>query len=136
MNATGSTSNFTKVVLLLEFLLVSYMLYVLMSSVYRSYQIDRHIEQFELENTQLAVENEQLSKDFKYYTSPEYKDKIAKQSLGLVNPGEEVIVLPADETVVVSLIEQEQESNERRWDSYTNAQKWWIFFFDRDRFRR
>lgn len=128
-------SNFTKVILLLEFLLVSYMLYVLMSSVYRSYQIDRHISQFERENQQLAMENEQLGKDFMYYSSVEYKDKIAKQNLGLINAGEEVIILPADDTVTFSELERKSEDSRRRWETFTNSQKWWMFFFDRNRFR-
>ncbi|MEK7528317.1 MAG: septum formation initiator family protein [Patescibacteria group bacterium] len=136
MSLIRPVSNITKVILLLEFLLVSYMLYVLMSSIYRSYQIDQHIAQFEKENEKIADENQRLGDDFLYYTSPQYRDKIAKQNLGLVNAGEKVIILPEDDTVVVSAVEKQAEDSKRRWDTYTNLQKWWIFFFDRERFRR
>ncbi|MBD3328390.1 hypothetical protein GF340_03740, partial [Candidatus Peregrinibacteria bacterium] len=88
------SSNTTKMIIIGEFLLVAYLLFTLTSSVYKSYQIDVHIENFEKENARIEEENRRKSEDYDYYSSNAYIEKIAKQNLGLVNPGEEVIIIP------------------------------------------
>src|SRR3989338_10453417 len=90
------TSSFTKFIIIFEFILVSYLLYSLTKNVYNSYSVDKYIETFEHENAEIEEENRQKNEDYLYFTSEEYIDKIAKQNLGLVNPGEEVIILSPD----------------------------------------
>jgi len=129
------TSSFTKFIIVGELVLVSYLLYTLTTSVYKSYQIDLHIRDFEQENEQIAGENDQKSEDFQYYSSDRYIEKIAKQNLGLVNSGEEVIVIPSLKTPLDGIIGA-GSANSDVDDDYeaqqlTNSQKWWIFFFDR-----
>jgi hypothetical protein len=114
-----------------EFFLVSYLLYTLTVSVYKSYQIDQHIKNFEAENAKIEAENRQKSEEFDYYSSDAYIEKIAKQSLGLVNPGEEVIILPSTTTGTSGIVggtADVQDSSGQQ--SGSNAQKWWKFFFD------
>ncbi len=126
------TSNFTKMIIIVEFLVVSYLLYTLTKSVYQSYQIDQHIENFKKENDMIAQENKQKEADYSYYSSDAYIEKIAKQNLGLVNPGEEVIVIPSSvsgSTGVVGGAVEEIEDNVRV-QPLSNPQKWWKFFFD------
>lgn len=127
-------SNFTKIILLVEFLFVAYMLYILTSSIYKSYQIDRNIALFESENKRIAEENKKLSADFEYYTSEAYQEKIAKQNFGLMNPGEEIIVLPQEDIVTFSDEDKSVNQNIKRWNIYSNPQKWWRFFFESRRF--
>jgi len=126
------TSNFTKMIIIVEFLVVSYLLYTLTKSVYQSYQIDQHIENFKKENDMIAQENKQKEADYSYYSSDAYIEKIAKQNLGLVNPGEEVIVIPSTDsgtTGVVGGVPGEEEDN-ISIRPVSNPQKWWNFFFD------
>lgn len=126
------TSNFTKMIIIVEFLVVSYLLYTLTKSVYQSYQIDQHIENFKKENDMIAQENKQKEADYSYYSSDAYIEKIAKQNLGLVNPGEEVIVIPSSvsgSTGVVGGTVEEIE-DDVRIQPLGNPQKWWKFFFD------
>ena len=92
----SNTSGLTKLIIVAEFLLVAYLLYSLTKNVYTTYQIDKYIETFETENVALEMENLQKTEDFLYFTSEEYIDKIAKQNLGLINPGEEVLVISPD----------------------------------------
>lgn len=122
-------SNTTKIILLVEFLFVAYMLYVLTSSIYQSYQIDRHIAEFEAENKRIAEENLNLSDDYKYYTSSEYQEKIGKLN-GLINPGEEVIILPEEDAVTFDDEEETSTQNLKRWNRYSMPEKWWRFFFE------
>jgi cell division protein FtsB len=131
------TSKTTKMILIGEFLLVSYLLYALAVNVYQSYQIDSHIQHFRDENEQIAAANNKAAEDLLYYTSDQYLEKIAKQNLGVVNPGEEVIVL--SENVVQS---QNLDGSTdpvdlpdaplQRYYHLSNPQKWWKFFFEID----
>ncbi len=124
----------TKLVLIGEFLLVSYLLYILTASVYKSYQIDQHIRNFESENARIADENRKKSEEFDYYSSDAYIEKIGKQNLGLINPGEEVIIIPRENVNNSGLIGGRSIINEnpKRLD-LNNSQRWWKFFFDMKR---
>jgi len=127
------TSSLTKVVIIVEFVLVAYLIYSLTKNVYNSYLVDTYISSFEEENALLIAENQQKTDDYLYFTSPEYIDKIAKQNLSLVNPGEEVIVV-SPETLNYDLKgNAESVSNEDsdvvRIETRTNPQLWWDFFF-------
>jgi cell division protein DivIC len=88
------TTNIAKLIIIVELVLVVYLLNTLTVSVYRGYQIDQVIQNFEDENQRIEDENRQKAEDYDYYTSDNYIEKIAKQNLGLVNPGEEVIIIP------------------------------------------
>jgi cell division protein FtsB len=120
-------------IIIAEFLVVSYLLYTLTKSVYQSYQIDQHIADFKKENDAIAQENMQKEADYSYYSSDAYIEKIAKQNLGLVNPGEQVIVIPstsAGSTGVVGGAQPNQTSSDTSIQALSNPQKWWKFFFD------
>lgn len=125
------TSQATKLILVVEFILVAYLLYALTINVYRSYSLDLHIKTFENENARILDENLKKSTDFQYYTSSQYIDKIAKQNFGLINQGEEVIVLPAEELNVRTEEEAFLDQQNPDLSGLSNPQKWWKFFFDR-----
>ena len=123
-------SNITKLIIVVELILVIYLLNTLTISVYKGYQIDQVIKEFESENARIAEENRQKSEDYDYYTSQNYIEKIAKQNLGLVNQGEEVIVLaPSKDNTTKTNVDT--ASNQNSMSDLSNAQKWWVFFFDR-----
>lgn len=126
-------SNVTKLVIVVELILVVYLLNTLTVSVYRGYQIDKVIQQFQEDNRRIEEDNRRKSEDYQYFTSPNYIDKIAKQNLGLVDPGEKVIVL-SNQNVPASgevLIDAKAQSND--FVDLENRQKWWFFFFDRNK---
>lgn len=124
------TSNITKLIIVVELILVIYLLNTLTVSVYRGYQIDQIIEQFQADNNRIADDNRKKSEDYDYFTSPEYIEKIAKQNLGLVNPGEEMIILENSTTQPSINTTQADQENADLAD-LSNQQKWWLFFFDR-----
>jgi cell division protein FtsB len=124
------TSSLTKIIIIVEFVLVSYLLYSLTKNVYNSYKVDKYIESFEKENSLIEMENKQKNEDYLYFTSEEYIDKIAKQNLGLVNHGEEVIILAA------AGVNEEIEPSEDLSDGFakdskaSNFVQWFKFFFE------
>lgn len=126
------TSHTAKLIIVGEFLLVSYLLYTLTASVYKSYQIDVHIENFEKENVRIQEENRIKSEEFEYYSSEAYIEKIAKQNLGLVNAGEEVIIIPNESFEGIGEADGAGEEDDAgSYGNLSNPHKWWKFFFDR-----
>jgi cell division protein FtsB len=128
------TSNFTKLIIVIEFALVSYLLYSLTKNIYNSYQVDQIIESYRKENSSIEEENRKRNEDYLYFTSEEYIDKIAKQNLGLVDKGEEVIILSQDVTNPQQdpLAEENSGVNTlSRRSRMTNPEQWWDFFFGR-----
>lgn len=124
-----STSNTTKLILVAEFILVSYLLYSLTVNIYQSYQIDYHIKNFQEENAKIEAENRKKAEDLLYYTSNEYIDKIAKQNFNLINPGEEVIIIPEGENIPV-YDNVEQGGGSQAYYHLSNPHRWWKFFFE------
>jgi len=123
-------SSVTKLIIIGEFVLVSYLLYTLTVSVYKSYQIDQHILNFKKENDEIAEQNRQKEADYSYYTSDAYIEKIAKQNLGLRNPGEEILVIGNDEmSGDVSDDAQNALEDNVTVKPLSNPQRWWKFFF-------
>ncbi len=128
------TTGLTKFIIIVEFTLVAYLIYSLTRNVYNSYLVDRYIETFEQENVLIAEENRKKTEDYLYFTSEEYIDKIAKQNLGLINPGEEVIIispesLSYDTGASVGEILDEGASDVVRLETSSNPESWWNFFF-------
>ncbi|MBT4916915.1 hypothetical protein HON58_00575 [Candidatus Peregrinibacteria bacterium] len=123
------TSGLTKIIIIVEFVLVAYLIYSLTRNVYNSYQIDQYIESFEDENLTIEVENREKTDDYLYFTSEQYIDRIAKQNLGLVNPGEEVLILSPD------VLDPDLDASESGLNDFakhsgsSNANSWWEFFF-------
>jgi cell division protein FtsB len=124
-----------RLVLIVGFFIVAYMLYNLAVSIYENYQIEKHIAEFEARNEELQNENQQKQDDLAYYISEEYIDKIAKQNLNLVNPGEKVIVIPDEDLIVLSQDEDTEALSEQIRASWSNPKKWWKFFFSSNPFK-
>lgn len=122
------TSSFTKFIIIFEFILVSYLLYSLTKNVYNSYRVDKYIENFEYENKLIEEENRQKNEDYLYFTSEEYIDKIAKQNLGLVNRGEEVIIL-SNESLPEDDLNEDISGDFAKSSERSNLAEWWVLFF-------
>lgn len=120
-------SNFSKVVILLEFVLVSYLIYALTKNVYQNYKVDKIIETYKLENEKIEEQIKNKTEEYLYVSSEEYIDKIAKQNLGYINPGEEIIVLSND--ILDTGLEEEISPNSTS-KSKKILYEWKNVFFD------
>ncbi len=123
------TSSFTKMIIIIEFLLVGYLVYSLTKNVYNTYQVDKYIAVFQEENAAIESENRQKTEDYLYFTSEEYIDKIAKQNLGLINNGEEVIILSSEAMAEVELEVYGDGLSVAKYAGMSNTDQWWEFFF-------
>lgn len=124
-------SNFTNLIIIGLILLSAYLLYSLTLAFYKSHQIDIYIEDFEDKNIRIEEENKKLIEEFDYVTSDAYIDKILKQNKGLINPGEEVVIIASNP----DSLSEENEFNlssigKRDLNKLSNFEKWKVFIFE------
>jgi cell division protein FtsB len=125
-------SNFTNLLIIGLIIISAYLLYSLTVAFYKSHQIDVYISDFEKENKRIEEENKKLIEEFDYVTSEAYIDKILKQDKGLINPGEELIIIASNNGN-----EQPEDANlnldtfgKRDLSKISNLEKWRIFMFE------
>lgn len=124
-------SNFTNIIIIGLILLSAYLLYSLTLAFYKSHQIDIYIEDFEAENIRIEEENTKLVEEFDYVTSDAYIDKILKQNKGLINPGEEIIIIASNNDPLNGDEEFNLSSiGKRDLNKLSNFDKWRVFIFE------
>jgi cell division protein FtsL len=110
---------------LLKILLIAAVVMYLVVSVgkviYQSYSVNKEVDDLKLEITELRKLNKEQAEKILYYQSPSFREKIARERMGLQKPGEEVIVIVPEEKPKVT----EENPDEK----LSNPQKWWNFFF-------
>ena len=112
--------------------------YSLVGMYQRKYAIEQEKEEFKRQIAQIQQESQELAQIREFITTREYQEREARQRLDLSFPGEEVrIVTPSsivdnlsDDDVVRVLREPKSEEMLK---AETNPQKWWAFFFDKQR---
>ena len=102
-------------------LFIIYMLFIVGKTVYKNYTLNKKVSNLQNEINSLEEENNTLKNKILYYQTESFKEKEARQRLGLQKPGEEVIVLTPEE-------EQNQKQEEEK-PKEPNYKKWWKFFF-------
>jgi hypothetical protein len=99
----------------------------------------------ELEKQELLKQVERIKQDTaslekikEYISTSAYQEREAKQKLDLKRPGEEVVMItPGSITSnlnseeLISILREPQA--EKRIPAQTNPERWWAFFFDKDR---
>ncbi len=60
---------------------------------YRNYKLRVEIESLQRELGAIELRNQQLEEEIKNWQSPEYVERVAREELGLVKPGETVYIL-------------------------------------------
>lgn len=128
-------SNLTNFIIIGLIILSTYLLYSLTLAFYKSHQIDIYIENFEKENERIAQDNKKLAEEFDYVTSDAYIDKILKQNKGLINPGEDVIVIASTPLLGEETNIDNTPLSTRNLDDTSNVDKWRIFIFEENPLR-
>lgn len=113
------------------FILFFYVFFALATQIYRDYRLEKHIGEFEGRIKELAQLARQKPKDVDYFSSPEYKDRYAKENLNLLNPGERVIVIPEEEQNVVKgeTLDPQAAFASSSLLALPPQIQWWEYFF-------
>jgi len=109
-------------------LIFLYIFFALATSIYRDYKLDLNIQSFSDEINKLAALADEKPKDVQYYESDQYKDRYAKESLNLLDPGEKVIIIPQEEQVVKSEVVADTRDNTEVLKLPIRNQ-WWEYYF-------
>jgi hypothetical protein len=112
------------------FIMFLYIFFALTTSIYRDYKLEKNIGSFQDEIANLDALAKQKPKDVSFYQSVEFKDKYAKESLNLLNPGEKLIIIPTDEKIVKSETVTDRFKQTGVLD-LPNRNQWWEYFFGR-----
>lgn len=102
--------TFNNMVIFVAFLVALGWLWGSLQVMQRNYVLQREVDhkRRELAVTRLQKDNLELQK--RYYQTNEYKEMAARESLGLVMPGERVLILPANTEAVKQSDKEEQRT--------------------------
>lgn len=119
---------------------VGFMAFGLALSFYRSILFEGTLHGIDLENKQLREKITEGYRDLDYYRSAQYKDKVAKESLNRVNPGEQVLIIVPKPTVAVTATGDRLSSAEAAQAAYEELLQqmpvfdhWKLYLFNRDK---
>jgi hypothetical protein len=114
------------VVIAAAFLIAASWVWGSLGMMQRNYSLQRDVDlkKRQLELVELQKDNLEFQK--KYYQTREYQELAVRESLGLVRPGEKVLILPenstaakkADATQTVAAAPVEQTSNIEQWINF------------------
>lgn len=90
--------NFSKAAFWVGLIIVVYMFAILTSETGKNYNLRSHSDELEEEINQLQSQIEELGFQIQYYKTDVYKEKLAREKLGLQKPGETVVIVPKSET--------------------------------------
>jgi cell division protein FtsB len=98
-----------------------YLVFLVGKMFYQSYEVNKEIDAIAGEIQKTKETNRELTEKIIYYKSGSYKERIARERLGMQKPGEEVIVI---------LPEEKRPEDENAENNKTpNYIKWWKYFF-------
>ncbi len=81
--------------------------------------IDKQIAALKAQEQQLDQKNKDLEQSLQYFSSDNYKEKLAREQLGLKKDGEIVVNFPN--------LNASAQGNQQ--PKASNPQKWWQYFF-------
>ncbi len=95
----------------------------------RNYRLQREINQKEQELRLVDLEVETLKYQSSYYKSDEYKELAVRQRLGLVLPGEKVLILPPNSSKAADSDDTQAAEASGRAVQQSNIEQWINFLF-------
>ena len=97
--------------------------------VYANWQTDQKLKKISNDIDLLSIENQNLKSQVAYYQTDSFKEKEAREKLGLAKPDEKVVILqnepqsPAPTEATTEETVGEKKSNPRLWWEYFTKDK-------------
>ncbi len=125
----------SRVVIISLFVILFSVLFSLANAIYNNYQHELKVQQFENENERYREDIKVKMYEYLRSQLKRVLEKEKKETMNLINPGEEVIVIheEGNKGDLFQSTEEEKSFGERKLDRYrnkSNPEKWWYFFFD------
>jgi hypothetical protein len=104
----------------------------------RKYTIEQEKQALMKKVSRIKQDSLSLEQIKEYISTSAYQEREAKQKLDLKKPGEQVVAITPgtitanlNDSELVSILRDPQ--SEMRLPAQTNPQRWWAFFFDKER---
>jgi cell division protein FtsB len=91
--------------------------------IWNNLQFNKEIKKIQAQINKLEEENTLLSEQILYLQTDSFKEKLARERLGLVKPGEKVLVIPPEKKPIELPKPIEAPKEPENW------QKWFDYFF-------
>lgn len=116
------------IVIAVAFLIAASWVWGSLGMMQRNYNLQKEVDyqKRELELTQLQRDSLELQK--KYYQTAEYQELAAREALGLVRPGEKVLILP-ENSAKAKAADGSQASQPTTIEQASNLEQWVNFLF-------
>lgn len=118
---------------------VGLMAFGLALSYYKNILFDRQLSLMQQRNRELKIHIDEEYGKLMYLTSDQYKDRYAKENIGLLNPGEKVMIITHKPAPVV-MPKQTELSDEEKAAMYEEnlrniriVDHWRLYLFHRDK---
>lgn len=89
--------DFTKIAFWIGLVLFIIMTTAVVNQGAKNYELQKRADKLEAEIANLENDKQQLSYKILYYKTDNYKEKLAREKLGLQLPGESVVIMPASQ---------------------------------------
>jgi len=131
-----------QVTILIGLAVVGFMSFGLALSYYRNVLFDRTLEGIEEQNDEIKEIISDSNKDLEYFSSSQYKDKYAKENLGLINPGEKVLIIKGQNEARLDNEVLSKAQEEQREVAFLEllrqmpvVEHWKLYLFERDKLK-
>lgn len=85
--------DFTRLAFWIGLAIIIYMFAVLTNETGKNYNLRAKTDELDNQITQLQSQIEELGYKVTYYQTPDYKEKVARDKLGMQKPGEQVVIV-------------------------------------------
>jgi cell division protein FtsB len=118
----------SKLVLLIGIVVLIGIGATLAKEVHKSYRIHQEIEHIRAEVNRLERHHQELLASLEYFKTDSFKEREARQKLGLQKDGETAVAIPLPKAIVLDE-EVVSGSNSQHIQPVSNPRKWWNYFF-------
>lgn len=120
-----------RAVIVLISVLILWVLYVSSKQIERNRRINEEVSSLQAEADKIRRENETLSEKISYFSSTDFREREAKEKLGMQKTDESVVVIkpiPAFEGETTEKGRSDASAKEKEM-TIPNYMKWWQLFF-------
>ena len=117
---------------------VGFMAFGLALSFYRNVLFEQTLAGIEAQNDALRETIRASHRELQYFESAQFKDKYAKENLGLIRPGETVLIItqkPEDTVLLTQIQEEPTEQQEAAYEEILRQmpviEHWKLYLFER-----
>ena len=115
--------TFNNVIILAAFIIAAGWVWGSLEVMQRNYSLQREVDAKRRQLELVELQRDSLELQKRFYETDEFRELEARESLGLVMPGEKILILPknseaakaADETVQVAVVARPTVSNFEQW---------------------